>query len=101
MPGRTMSRPTLTAVLEPLHLENVSFAPWQIDYDLVWAHKATARSESASVGVSGGAPMTLPYILRCPHCSGTPLTRRDNAYACEACDSQYRIADDGVVEMGS
>jgi ubiquinone/menaquinone biosynthesis C-methylase UbiE len=100
MPGRTMSREQLTALLESLHVEDVHFAVWQIDYDIWWARKPVVAGANRSFYESYSPPATLPDILRCPRCENSPLGRRDSAFCCDVCDSRFRIATDGIVEMG-
>lgn len=117
MPGRTMTRQDLTALLESLALEKVNIAVWQIDYDMAWARKPIARPGVTPDQVYADPFLTLPDLLRCPKCArgsrvpGTvqplptlgrdsrPLTRRDRAFNCEVCGSDFPLADDGVVEL--
>lgn len=100
MPGRTMSREQLSALLQSLHLDDIRFAAWQIDYDIFWARKPAIARTTRSVYESYAPPITLPNLLRCPHCDNSALERRENAFCCSLCDSHYRVAEDGVVEMG-
>jgi SAM-dependent methyltransferase len=92
LPRRTMGRQDCAALLKSLSLGSVSIRAWQVDYDVVWARKG---GQSATT-----APSTLPALLRCPHCGGGPLSRREHAFCCPACARRYPIAQDGVVEMG-
>lgn len=100
MPRRTMSTQTLTAFLESLSLTDVRTAVWQVDYDLIWAHKPLTHLEADPAQPGRGVSSTLPFLLRCLHCASTPLSRHENAYYCDGCGSRFPIADDGVVEMG-
>lgn len=101
MPGRTMSRQALTALLESLSLTDVNIAVWQVDYDIAWARKPASRGHvpSGSGQSADDVPSTLPNLLRCPFCAHGPLERGDRAFYCTACASRYPIADDGVVEL--
>jgi SAM-dependent methyltransferase len=92
LPRRTMSRQGCAALLESLSLESVSIRAWQVDYDVVWARKG-GQSTAA-------VPPTLPALLRCPHCDGGLLSRREHAFYCPVCTRRYPIAQDGVMEMG-
>jgi SAM-dependent methyltransferase len=100
MPGRTMEREQLIALLESLRLEEIGFAVWQIDYDIVWARKRQAIGTAGPAFGASGSPITLPYLLRCPRCANSPLERQENAFTCNQCDSRFGIAEDGVIEMG-
>lgn len=100
MSGRTMSSPGLAELLESLSVEDVRIAIWQVDYDIIWARKRWMESIRKPGLSSSALPFTLPMLLRCPRCASGPLIRQECAFHCDACDSRYRIADDGVVEMG-
>jgi ubiquinone/menaquinone biosynthesis C-methylase UbiE len=41
MPGKTFSRPAFERLLAELPLVNTTVRPWQVEYDLAWAWKAT------------------------------------------------------------
>jgi hypothetical protein len=38
--GRTVRRADFPAFLESVGLDDIDVLPWQVDYDLAWAHKA-------------------------------------------------------------
>jgi SAM-dependent methyltransferase len=101
IPGRTMNRESLTALFESLSLSDVRINVWQVDYDLVWARKRATDPTARPVCSPSGAPSTLPFLLCCPRCGSTPLTREDTSFECGACGGRYPIAKDGVVELGS
>ena len=100
MPGRTMSGQELAAALESLALTDVQSAPWQVDYDLVWGRRASADRRVGPAQDIDRAPSTLPALLRCPHCTSTPLRRNSGGICCDTCGSHFPIAEDGVIEMG-
>jgi ubiquinone/menaquinone biosynthesis C-methylase UbiE len=100
MPGRTTDREQLTAMLASLHFEDIGFAVWQVDYDIVWARKRLAIGAARPAHDTNGSPATLPHLLRCSRCANSPLERRENAFCCTRCGSHFRIAEDGVIEMG-
>jgi SAM-dependent methyltransferase len=99
MPGRTMSRPQLIALLESMSLRNVSFGAWQIDYDMIWVRKPVPELWTTSVHALDLVPATLPHLLCCPRCANTPLSRQDKAFRCNSCNGHYPITEDGVIEM--
>jgi SAM-dependent methyltransferase len=37
--GRTVRRADFPAFLESVGLDDIDVLPWQVDYDLAWAHK--------------------------------------------------------------
>jgi ubiquinone/menaquinone biosynthesis C-methylase UbiE len=100
MPGRTMRSEHLAGFLESTALADVRTAVWQIDYDLVWARKRATLPNTGRAQHASETSATLPSVLRCPNCANTPLNRHESAYHCQACDSQFPVAEDGVIEMG-
>jgi ubiquinone/menaquinone biosynthesis C-methylase UbiE len=100
MPGHTMSREKLFALLETLSLSDVGTSVWQVDYDLIWARKPIMELTVDSVQIPGSERRTLPDLFRCPRCGNSPLLRQDGAYGCDACGSRFPITENGVVEMG-
>jgi ubiquinone/menaquinone biosynthesis C-methylase UbiE len=95
LPGRVMNHQELTALLESLSLEEIRINLWQVDYDMVWARRPHRAEDADSVA----RLFTLPGLLRCPNCHHAPLARQSQAFYCDACQSYYPVARDGVVEM--
>lgn len=91
LPGRTMGRDACIALLSRLGLEQVRVNAWQVDYDLVWAHKGGWSTRPA--------PATLAALLRCPHCATRPLTPGRQGWSCSRCGRWYPLAADGVIEL--
>ncbi len=90
MPGRALSESALQALLESLGRESGAFRRWQMDYDLVWAHRPGA-------GKGGARP--LLEVLRCPACEAVALKEKARALACQTCGARHPLAEDGVIEL--
>ena len=90
LPGRAFPRDQFEQVLRKLPLEDVKVRPWQVDYDLAWAIRIGEPR--------GGGVRPLPEIMACPVCSRR-LEREAHSYRCSGCDRNYRLAEDGVIEM--
>jgi ubiquinone/menaquinone biosynthesis C-methylase UbiE len=101
MPGRTMERQEMIALLEDLSLEEVQVNVWQVDYDIVWARKRMPTATLQRAQLPPGRPATLPPLLRCPHCDAGRLSREDHGFVCIHCGSNYPIAEDGIIEMAT
>ena len=95
-----MRRAAFAALLESLSLTDMRVAAWQVDYDIAWARKRSREYALEPDRCEKVPSFTLPALLRCPRCAGGPLARQSRAFTCDACNSRYPIADDGVVEMG-
>lgn len=96
MPGHTQSSAGLEAMLSSLGLDQIITQRWQVDYDLVWAHKPSAGAPPALVH----KPVRLEDLLRCPQCSGQ-LEFAQAAFRCTSCTRTYSAAADGVIEMAT
>ena len=95
-----MNRQGMIELLESLSLRDVRYVAWQIDYDMVAARKRWPEQPFIADFHPRSTLVTLPNLLRCPHCENSPLDRGSNAYCCDNCGQRYPIADDGVIEMG-
>jgi SAM-dependent methyltransferase len=90
LPARAFSPDEFGDVLAALPLEDVKVRSWQQDYDLGWAVKVGEPR--------GGGVRALADLLRCPACGGA-MEREGQALRCTACETRYRVASDGVVEL--
>jgi ubiquinone/menaquinone biosynthesis C-methylase UbiE len=92
MPGKAFADDKLTALLQDMGLVDVEIRPWQVYYDLIWAHKAGQPSRL------GRATQALGTSLRCPQCGATPLNEKQHQLCCPACARVYPVSQH-VVEL--
>jgi ubiquinone/menaquinone biosynthesis C-methylase UbiE len=86
MPGKAFTHDQMLAMLRANGLADVEIRPWQVYYDLVWARKVGQRSRL------GRGTRELRTILRCPHCTATPLQAGREVYVCPSCGRTYPVA---------
>jgi ubiquinone/menaquinone biosynthesis C-methylase UbiE len=87
MPGKAFTDPQLRALFLQAHLVNAKIRPWQVYYDLIWAHKTGSQSRL------GRGMHELPQILRCPRCMHSPLRGYPGHVLCPSCGLQCPIHD--------
>lgn len=90
MPGKTWSSERVQQVLTSAGLVDIALDHWQVDYNRVWARKAGSSQPA------GARP--LLEVLRCPNCRRSTLNAD---WCCPVCGQQLRVAEDGVLEVGS
>lgn len=90
LPGRAFDPEVFEGMLADLPLEQIKTRHWQVDYSLIWAVK---RGEPR-----GGGIRPLEEILRCPNCDN-PVHRVADAFRCTACNRQYPISEDDIIQM--
>jgi ubiquinone/menaquinone biosynthesis C-methylase UbiE len=93
MPGKLWSREQLTATLQRLDAEHITFHPWQHEYMKVWARKP---GESAFIGAT-----PLETVLRCPLCGAVGFAYDPPHFTCSACKTRIRVGPDGVIQMAT
>ncbi len=99
MLGKGWTESAFRALLAKLGATDVRVIPWQVDYDLVWAWKPTS-GPVVSVPSFEVDPESWPGgLLRCPACNSRPLRSELHRLICDSCRREYRVADDGVIEM--
>ncbi len=86
MPGKTHSQEVFRTLVERLGVEDIRIAPWQVDYDLVWAKRP---------GNGGGGVRPLTELLRCPECHSVGF---DASFQCLRCMTGYPVKN-GILEM--
>jgi ubiquinone/menaquinone biosynthesis C-methylase UbiE len=92
MPGKAFTDDEMRAKLASAGLVEVEIRPWQVYYDLIWAHKPGTRS------LLGAANRDLEQIARCPHCHSTPLARKPTGMYCPHCQQRFP-QDRDLVDM--
>jgi ubiquinone/menaquinone biosynthesis C-methylase UbiE len=93
LPGRAIPRQQLGQVLDGYPLRDVEVRRWQVDYDLVLAHKV------GHLGAQGRRDVDLVSLLRCPTCRGG-MRRGAGGLHCTECDRSYPVRD-GLVLMAT
>jgi ubiquinone/menaquinone biosynthesis C-methylase UbiE/uncharacterized C2H2 Zn-finger protein len=84
MPGKAFTDDELRAMLYAAGLVRIEIRPWQVYYDLIWAHK-TGQASRLGRGTS-----ELYTILRCPRCETSPIEREADALVCPSCGEIFR-----------
>jgi SAM-dependent methyltransferase len=88
MPGKAFDDDTMRAMLARASLTHVTIRPWQVYYDLVWAHKPGHASRL------GRATLPLREIVRCARCAHTPLEEKSDAFYCPNCAQEVALDGD-------
>lgn len=77
MPGKSLRPQAIVALVESMGAVGVDYRPWQVDYDLVTAHKP---------GVDGSRSLGWPDLAACNRCMTWPLSALGDArLGCPAC----------------
>jgi ubiquinone/menaquinone biosynthesis C-methylase UbiE len=89
MPGKALSRTQLTALLRDLGAREVKVQPWQADYELLWAVKASSNGQAVLRGFSD--------LVHCPRCNGAVAEETSDParLACVEC-SWALTCEDGI-----
>lgn len=91
MPGKTWDRDRLGELLVEHGIVDADIAPWQEDYQRVWAIK---EGESSPTGAR-----PLGEILRCPCCPASLMVEREGRWLCDMCNGEAKIGRDDVIEL--
>lgn len=92
MPGKTWTAGRVIEELEAAGIVDGKAQIWQVDYRKVWGKK---KGESRPIG----AELVDPVLL-CPRCKNGILEKHDRRlWLCEACNTQAKVGDDGVIEL--
>ncbi len=83
LPGKTFSRDKFRDILIDMGFDQVTIAPWQIDYDLVWARRS---DDSPFRGVRH-----ISEILVCTACGEKGFAQDAHQLVCLHCGAQLRI----------
>jgi ubiquinone/menaquinone biosynthesis C-methylase UbiE/uncharacterized protein YbaR (Trm112 family) len=86
LPGRAITRPLFQQALAALPLCQIETRRWQVDYDLISAHKG---GDLAPTGRGDGS---LASLLRCPACR-EPLRQQAARIVCPGCERVFPIHD--------
>jgi ubiquinone/menaquinone biosynthesis C-methylase UbiE len=92
MPGKAFPKDELRTMLHQVGLVAIEFRPWQVYYDLIWAHKAGEPSRL------GRGTWRLDQILCCPNCEELALIESIESLLCASCGRVYSLKKD-IVHM--
>lgn len=85
MPGKAFSDAQLRDLLVQAQLVDAKIRPWQVYYDLIWAHKTGSQSRL------GRGTWELAQTLRCPRCLRSPLHDLPDSVQCPSCGLQCPV----------
>ncbi len=99
MPGKSWSERQFRDILSTLGLVQVQLVAWQADYNLAWGWKPASGPEGSGAVSDPAEGDWLESLLRCPTCGARGLRRGDRTLRCVACQCEYQVAADGIIDM--